>query len=88
MTRRADTHEMPLFATDLEIGALVLGKDNAGLFAKIAPRLEAKGLPLTCDLHAGRRYLPAVLEWYKARYGINVTRLPGAGEARPWRKTV
>jgi hypothetical protein len=87
MTRRADTHEMPLFATDAQIGAVLFGKEHAARFAKIAPRLEAKGLPLPCELHDNRRYLPAVLQWYAARYGVDVTRLPGRGEVKPWRKT-
>lgn len=77
---------MPLFATDLEIGAIVLGKARAEWFAKIAHKLEAKGLPPPCELHGGR-YLPAVLKWYDARYGMDIVRLPSRGEAKPWRST-
>ena len=64
MTRRADTHEMPLFADEAAIARLLLGPKRVSMWKAMAPLLEAKGivrarqsrLPgLRADLPAVRR---------------------------------
>jgi hypothetical protein len=44
---------LPLFATDEEIGAALLGSDRVVEWMQIAPLLEARGLPKIDDLMGG-----------------------------------
>lgn len=60
----------PLFASDAEIGAALLGPARAKDFAAIAPLLESSGLPKIHPLLGGR-YWPAVKAWCDAQHGLS-----------------
>ena len=59
----------PLFATDAEIGAALLGPARAKDFASMAPLLEPAGLPKIHPIFGGR-YWPAVKAWCDAQHGL------------------
>ena len=57
--------DLPLFATDMEIGAAILGPARAKEWAAtIAPRLDLHGGFPPINLQHGGRYTPAVRAYY------------------------
>jgi hypothetical protein len=69
---------LPLFATDSELGAAVLGKKRAGEWRQIAAHFEGKGLP-PIDHLCGGRYVPAVKKFFDELWNVNA---PGTLPAR------
>lgn len=71
MTARSQKRwdDLPEFATDEQIGAVMLGPTRAKEWCVIALRYERRGLPQIDPVHRGR-FVPAVRQWYYARYGI------------------
>ena len=55
--------DLPIYADDLAIGAVVLGSSRASEWRELAPLLEERGLPKIDPLH-GARYVPAVARFY------------------------
>ncbi len=55
--------QLPLFASDDEIGAAILGPKRSCEWKSMAPLLEQRGLPKIDRLHGGR-YVPAVRSFY------------------------
>jgi hypothetical protein len=74
--------ELPLFASDHELGRALLG-DRANEFAGLAVVLERDGFP-TVDDRMGGRYVPAVKAYFDRDYGLATLapRHPG-GTERP-----
>jgi len=68
--RRMTIDDLPLFASDLEIGIAVVGEQRAEHWASITvKRLETfPGFPKIDEAHGGR-YVPAVKRYYEALYG-------------------
>lgn len=60
---------LPLFATEAEIGAAVLGAKKAWEWPAIAHVLENTGLPKV-DVLMGGRYVPAVKAYFDKEYGL------------------
>ncbi len=82
--------KLPLFASDAEIAAAVVGRTKADYYRKaIIPALESRGFPGIDPLHSGRP-VPLVKQFYAAYLGITA----GIVVARPdqeetfgkWRK--
>lgn len=69
MTKHAKWDELPLFATDTEIGAALLGPVRAGEFKGQAALLERLGFP-KIDPRFGARYTPAVKRFFDLEYGL------------------
>jgi hypothetical protein len=68
--RRPVTLDMlPLYASDEQIGAALLGPARALEWPSIAAALERRGLPPVDPLHKGR-YVPAVRRFYDLRHGV------------------
>lgn len=62
--------KLPLFATDREIAAAVVGKERAAMYAKaVIPVLERHGFPKMDPLHDGRPVL-LVRRFYDGYLGI------------------
>jgi hypothetical protein len=61
--------DLPLYASDDELGAAILGRERAREWPGLAAALERKGLPPVDVLHKGR-YVPAVKRWYDLRNGL------------------
>jgi len=57
----------PVYATDEEIGKILLGKKDWKTFVAIIPTLEREGLPPRRALFLYRRHLPAVLRFLERR---------------------
>jgi hypothetical protein len=70
---------LPLFATDKELGAALLGPDRVPEWVQIAPLLEARGLPKIDDLMGGR-YWPAVRAFFDHLYGMRQGEVPLASD--------
>jgi hypothetical protein len=60
--------DLPLFATDLELGAALLGQGRAREFTGIATMLEREGFPPVLALWGGR-YVPAVRAFLDQMHG-------------------
>jgi hypothetical protein len=77
--------DLPLYASDDELGAAILGRARAKEWSGIASALERKGLPPVDALHKGR-YVPAVKRWYDLRNGLggNARLEPLDGKEGPW----
>lgn len=69
MKHRIKWDDLPLFASDAEIGTAVLGPVRAGEFHGMATLLERFGFP-KIDPRAGARYTPAVKRYWDAEYGL------------------
>lgn len=79
---------LPLFASDTQIGAALLGKNRAGEWPTIAPLLERRGLPVINKVMGGR-YTPAVKAFFDRQYGLTHA-LPEATdheEEKSWNST-
>ncbi|GLK77982.1 hypothetical protein GCM10008171_32360 [Methylopila jiangsuensis] len=86
-----DAGDTPLYLSDAEIGAKVLGRARAREWSAIAPLLEARGLP-TIHPVMGGRYWPAVKRFFDVDAGLEpptkTVRPAGAIEdAGAWRAT-
>jgi hypothetical protein len=60
---------LPLFATEREIGAALLGTERACEWESIVPLYERQGLP-KIDPIMGGRYTPAVRAFFDRQYGV------------------
>jgi hypothetical protein len=73
MTRHSRTtfplEELPLFASDAEIGAALLGSKRACEWKGLAPLYERQGFP-KIDPVIGGRYVPAIKAFFDKQYGI------------------
>lgn len=81
--------DLPLFASDAEIGTALLGPERAGEFRQRAALLEGRGLP-KIDPQWGGRYTPAVRRFFDVDYGLSDAkpRNPGGVErADQWKRT-
>lgn len=80
MTRRSaivfNVENLPLFASDAEIGAALLGAKRAPEWKSLAPLYEVQGFP-KIDPVMGGRYVPAVKAFFDKQYGV-ATLIPAA----------
>jgi hypothetical protein len=67
---------LPLFASDAEIGAALLGSKRASEWKALAPLYERQGFP-KIDPIMGGRYVPAIMAFFDKQYGI-ATLVPAA----------
>lgn len=81
--REVGLDSLPLYASDEQIGAAILGKARAKEWCVIALGLERKGLPAVDPIHRGR-FVPAVRQWYYARHGIGGLPLEKADGPEDW----
>ena len=75
---------LPIFATDLQLGAAIVGKQRAAMWMKsVIPQLERRGFPRIDPLHDGRP-VPLVKQFYDGYLGITAGFAVGApdGEER------
>ncbi len=63
-------NNLPLFATDDVLGAVLLGADRVQEWRQIALLLEARGLP-KFDKLMGGRYVRAVVAFFDRLYGLD-----------------
>jgi hypothetical protein len=79
--------DLPLFADDLAIGAVLLGTGRAAEWPNLVPMYERRGFPKV-DPVMGGRYVPAVKAFFDVEYGISSVRMsaPDGGE-RPWKES-
>jgi hypothetical protein len=62
--------QLPLFSTDQQLAAAIVGKDRATMWVKtVIPQLEKKGFPRIDPLHDGRP-VPLVRKFYEGYFGI------------------
>lgn len=79
--------DLPLFASDYDLGAAVVGPDRASHWATVTVKnLEKQvGFPRYDEAHGGR-YTPAVRKFYEvmhtaqAQRPVSVPGMPGAGQ--------
>lgn len=65
--------QLPLFATDQQLAAAIVGKDRASMWVKaVIPQLEKKGFPRIDPLHDGRP-VPLVRRFYDGYFGIKAS---------------
>ncbi|MEZ5785670.1 MAG: hypothetical protein R3D62_04105 [Xanthobacteraceae bacterium] len=84
MSRRTTLVPTCLYPSEEEVARLIMG-DRAREWPAKAIILEREGMPKV-DAFMGGRYLPAVLQFFEARHGLDVTVSPGAtiaGRPRP-----
>lgn len=76
--------ELPLYATDNELAAALLGK-RSYLWAQIVAHYEGRGLPAVDSLFGGR-YVPAVVKFFDALNGVDgPAPFPAEdGKENPW----
>jgi hypothetical protein len=67
--------DLPLFASDREIGLALLGPEKAGEWPGQAGLLEPLGLP-KIDARFGGRYTPAVKAFFDFEYKLATTAVP------------
>ena len=75
--------ELPLFATDDELGVALLGRARSAVWRNLIPLFEREGLPKN-DPQMGGRYVPAVKAFFDRQYGLT-TAAPAAPSGRPTR---
>jgi hypothetical protein len=76
MTARFRTlDELPLFASDEDLSAALMGAGKTTAFRSVVPLLEADGFP-KMDALMGGRYTPAVKAFFDREYRL-------AGDGRP-----
>jgi hypothetical protein len=61
--------ELPLFASDDELGVALLGRARSALWHSLVTFFEQQGLPKN-DPHMGGRYVPAVKAFFDRQYGL------------------
>lgn len=79
---------LPLFATDRQLAAAIVGKERAAMWIKtVIPQLERKGFPRVDPLHDGRP-VPLVVKFYEGYFGITAGLAVVDGEERlgEWKK--
>jgi len=62
--------QLPLFATDEEIGEAVLGRERRGEFHGLATLHERDGMPKISPVWGGR-FVPAVKAFLDGQYGLS-----------------
>lgn len=67
--RDVPIEQLPLFASDREIGAALLGFERACEWKALAPLYERKGFP-KIDPIMGGRYVPAIKAFFDNQYGL------------------
>lgn len=67
--------DLPLFATDNEIGRALMGPKRCGEWSMVVERLTLRGFPEIDDLMGGR-YVPAVVAFFDRRYGLTDSQKP------------
>lgn len=73
---------LPLFASEEEISAAILGPGKTVAWRGIVKILEDRGLPRIDGLHGGR-YVPAVKAFYDDMYGVRQGGRPAPEPDRP-----
>ncbi|MGO4637244.1 hypothetical protein AB4Z43_02270 [Mesorhizobium sp. 2RAF45] len=77
---------LPLFATDLEIGAAIVGRARADYWRRaVLPALEHRGFPGIDPLHKARP-VPLVKQFFAAYFGVTAgfTLAKPGGVERVW----
>jgi hypothetical protein len=81
--------QLPLFASDQEIGEAVLGPGKAKEFIAAIPLWERRGFPGVDALAGGLRYVPAIKAFFDQEYKLqdgNVASAPHApAELGAWK---
>ncbi len=72
--------DLPLFATDAELGVALLGRARAALWSNLVPSFEREGLPKNDPLMGGR-YVPAVKAFFDRQYGLTAGARAAPGHA-------
>jgi hypothetical protein len=67
--RKIQWDSLPLFATEMEIGAALLGAERACEWKSIVPLYERQGMP-KIDPVTGGRYTPAVRAFFDRQYNL------------------
>lgn len=86
--RHRTLNDLPLYASDEDIGEAVLGFTRRKEFRGLATLREMHGMPPICTLWGGR-YVPAVKAYLDFSNGLGGTRplpLSPGGAERPWIK--
>lgn len=60
---------LPLFASDAEIGTVLLGSKRASEWSALAALYERQGFPKV-DPIMGGRYVPAIKAFFDKQYGV------------------
>lgn len=89
-SKYAGLESLPLFATDSELGAALLGPGRVQEFQQMVPMLEARGMPKIDHLMGGR-YTRAVVAWFDQQYGLgHATNVPlapdGVEDFEGWKR--
>ncbi|MCX7298083.1 MAG: hypothetical protein NTU64_14715 [Hyphomicrobiales bacterium] len=82
--------QLPLFASDREIGAALLGFERACEWKALAPLYERKGFP-KIDSIMGGRYVPAIKAFFDNQYGLGSiipTTSDGTDRPETWKTPV
>ena len=82
--------QLPLFASDREIGAALLGFERACEWKALAPLYEPKGFP-KIDPIIGGRYVPAIKAFFDKQYelgSIIPTASDGTDRPETWKTPV
>jgi hypothetical protein len=88
----ASLSSLPLFASDQQLAAAIVGKSNAANWIKrTLPILEARGFPRYDALHDGRPVL-LVKRYYDTYLGLNASYVSTGAETAPedpesWKKS-
>ncbi len=72
--------DLPLFATDAELGVALLGRARAAVWSSLVPSFEREGLPKNDPLMGGR-YVPAVKAFFDRQYGLTTSALGAPGRS-------
>ena len=78
--------ELPLFATDDELGMALLGRARSAIWRTLVPSFEREGLPKK-DPQMGGRYVPAVKAFFDRQYGLTAG-IPASIAKQPRRSRV
>jgi len=74
--------KLPLFATEEQISAAILGPGRVAEWRGIVKLLEGRGFPRVDGLHGGR-YVPAIRAFYDAQYRVQQDGRPASEPHRP-----
>ena len=85
MTRRTPRTlaDLPLFASDEELGEAVLGYDRRGEFHGYAELCERAGMPKISAFWGGR-YVPAVKAFLDSEHGLGEVPVQASGVEGKW----
>jgi hypothetical protein len=89
-TRPTALDALPLFVTEEQLAAAVMGPGKTREWRQVAPLLEVRGLPEIDGLMGGR-YLPAVKAFFDREWNVHGTHQVKAPHKSaeldaPWRK--